>query len=189
MYVCLKKDMKIESDELFLIECFKFIIRGVESNNKEKVEYAMDVLSTQLMKFKWTLRRDNFKSTQIAREMLKYCNQASQTSLKGNLIKMRKKLYEIISMISFDDVMDSYRENIDKIVGQLATKVQTCPEELIFDLSGIVTAIDTSTIYRYFLVQFEKKIGMKTLMDTLFKKFLGDQKLLKAIFKLHLRLV
>ena len=149
----------------------------------------MDVLSTQLMKFKWTLRRDNFKSTQIAKEMLKYCNQASRGSLKGQLLKQRKKLFEIISMISFDDVMDSYKENIEKIIEELGQKLSSSPEEVIFDLTGIVTSIDTSTIYRYFLIEFEKKINMRTMMETLFKKFLGDQKLLKAIFKLHLRLI
>ena len=41
--------------------------------------------------------------------MLGFCIQASKSSLKGEMMKLRKKLFEIITVTSFDDVMDSYK--------------------------------------------------------------------------------
>ena len=43
--------------------------------------------------------KHNFKSTQIASSMMKYCMQASEMTLKGDMLKLRKKLFEIITFV------------------------------------------------------------------------------------------
>ena len=57
--------------------------------------------------------------------MTKLCYEISEKSLGNNLLKWRKKLFNILTAINFDDVLDSYRDNINHLINQMANNLQT----------------------------------------------------------------
>lgn len=73
-----------------------------------KIDFTFEVLSNLLVKFKWAMKRDVFKGTLIAQEMMYFCSQITDDCLTSGLLKWRRRLYKIIALLSFDDVLDSY---------------------------------------------------------------------------------
>lgn len=67
--------------------------------------------------------------------------------------------------MSFDDILDTYRTNINMIIDEIESDYNKQHYEIIiFDLSGICENIDTPVIYRYFLNKIDEKIGLSKLM-------------------------
>ena len=97
---------------------------SLSTGSYQRVSYTFDVLGTLLLKFKWGIKRESFKETQIAKTILDLCLELSSKNFEGELLKLRKKLFKIITNISFDDILDDYHENIDRFVGNLCLTLQ-----------------------------------------------------------------
>lgn len=117
--------------------------------------------------------------------MSNVCYEISQKSLGNNLLKWRKKLFNIITTLNFDDVLDSYRINIDQLIQEMMNSLNSNKWKVLYDLTGVCESIDTITIYKYFLTRLEKFIGIPTLMKGFYENCEGDPKILKAILKLN----
>ena len=81
------------------------------------------------------------------------------------MLKLRKNLFKIIASISFDDILDDYRKNITDLVANLAKGLSENQWKTLYDLTGICEAIDTATIYRYFLTSLNKNLPITTIMN------------------------
>ena len=55
----------------------------------------------------------------------------------------------------------------------------------MFDLSGICDNIDTPVIYRYFLNRIDEKIGLHTLIKTLYENYDNNLDVLQEIISLN----
>lgn len=88
------------------------------------------------------------------------------------LMKLRRKLFKIITTLSFDDILDTYRTNINNVLDSIEVHFkQKNYNIIVFDLSGICDNIDTPVIYRYFLNRIDEKIGLHTLIKTLYENY------------------
>lgn len=97
--------------------------------------------------------------------------QLSCDSLQSSfpLLKLRRKLFKIITTLSFDDLLDTYRTNINFVIEAIEHDFyQQNYAKVVFDLSGICDNIDTPVIYRYFLNKIDDNIGLDTLLRTLY---------------------
>lgn len=84
------------------------------------------------------------------------------------MLKLRKNLFKIIASISFDDILDDYRKNINELVGNLKKSLVEDRWKTLYDLAGICEAIDTATIYRYFLTTLGKNLPVNYIMNEFF---------------------
>ena len=100
--------------------------------------------------------------------MLELCQNLSEKNFDGEMLKLRKNLFKIIASISFDDILDDYRKNITELVRNLANSINENRWKTLYDLAGICEAIDTATIYRYFLTTLGKNLPIATIMKNLF---------------------
>ena len=139
------------TDEQFLMFCFDELQQTLNTQDYEKVEYVLEALYKDLLKLKHTLRRESFVETIISKNILQKTIELSRSSLQESLelLKERRKLYKIITILSFDDLLDSYRSNIDYVVEQFNQDFREGKyAKIIFDMSGICENIETSVIYR-----------------------------------------
>lgn len=65
------------------------------------------------------------------------CLEMSESNFEGELLKLRKKLYKIITNISFDDILDDYHENIDRMICNLENAFRENRWKVLYDLTGI----------------------------------------------------
>lgn len=129
------------------------------------------MLTTLLLKFKWGIKREYFKQTTIARNVLQLCRELSESNFDGEMLTLRKELFKIITNISFDDILDDYRTNINDLILNLEKALAENRWKAMYDLTGICEAIDTSVIYRFFMITLEKsKIPIPFIMNELFSK-------------------
>ena len=102
------------------------------------IGYCLDALKSLLAKLKWGLKRENFKETIIAKEMTSVCYEISQKNLGSSLLKWRKKLFNIITTLNFDDVLDSYRLNVDQLIQEMVKSLGSSKwKEVLYDLTGV----------------------------------------------------
>lgn len=64
------------------------------------------------------------------------------------LLKSRTQLMRLVSVLAFDDCLDSYTSKIDSVLNNLnKDNIMT----LLHDIKGIAEQIDAPSIFRYFL--------------------------------------
>ena len=85
------------------------------------------------------------------------------------MLKMRKNLFKIIASISFDDTLDDFRKNINELIKNLCRGMEENRWKTLYDLMGICEAIDTSTIYRYFLTTLDKVLPLSSIMNDFYE--------------------
>ena len=157
-----RSDIKEES---FLTFGFNELARSLVTGDIQRVVYTFEILSTLLLKFKWGSKRENFKQTTIAKNVLNLCQSLSENNFEGEMLKLRKQLFKIIASISFDDILDDYRKNITDLVLNLKKGLYENRWKTLYDLTGICEAIDTPTIYRYFLNCLNKHLPISEIMN------------------------
>ena len=61
LYQVIKEVKKHINEEQFLIYCFQEITRNLHTEDPMRIDYTFDILKPLLAKFKWGLKRENFK--------------------------------------------------------------------------------------------------------------------------------
>ena len=75
-------------------------------------------------------------------------NDYSSIYIQFRQLKWRKKLLKIISLLFFDDVVDDYKSNLDEVFNGLKSSHILL---IMLDFQGMCLAIDTTSIFKYFL--------------------------------------
>jgi hypothetical protein len=113
---------------------------SLNSEDFEKVEHVLETLYSLLLKLKWTLKREVFTQSRVSKEILQKTIELSRNSLQSTvaLLKERRKLFKIITILSFDDILDSYRTNIDFVTESIEYDFTNHHyAKVTFDMSGI----------------------------------------------------
>ncbi len=122
------------ASEEFILFCVESVLGYLLIYNKNHQshhinDFIFETINRILMKFKWGIKREVFKSSQIYSRLKQFFTQIEKETTIITLIppapdtnlslfhqfqklKWRKKLLKVIALLYFDDIIDDYRRNL-----------------------------------------------------------------------------
>ena len=95
----------------------------------------------------------------------------SQQPMPATLIRLRSQLFNIITVLSFDDQLDSYRHNIRNALALIKTAAARNEWlQVLYDLTGIFETIDGAAVFKYFVRYFLRELDFSVLLKELFTR-------------------
>ena len=153
----------------------------LNSNDERQIYYALDILSSCVMKLKWSLKRSYFKKMPIMKSIMDFCLGVSLGNFKDKkTLKCRTQIFKIVTLLGFDDCLDSYKEKLDFVFDSLDKSNLIT---LIYDIRGMAEQIDTSSIFRHFLKKASPFII--AILDAVTVQDLNNEDTLKNTIKLN----
>lgn len=124
-------------------------MKNLESQDSKHVTYILEILNSLVVKIKWSMRRAAFKKLPVIKYIIQYCGtEALKNFQSEELMKCRTELTKLITLMVLDDSLDSYRENMERVLESSGTGNMVA---LMFDLKGMAEQIDAPKVFRYFL--------------------------------------
>lgn len=128
---------------------------------------------------KWAIKRVYFKKLPVIKHIVKFCLGVTFNNFQTEaLMKSRTEIMKLITILSFDDCLDSYKDRIDSVFNNLSNNNMIT---LMFDIKGMAEQIDTSSIYRYFLTKATP--FLEVILNNICSHYLGTEKVLRVGIK------